>query len=132
MRPIVAVIDSDATMRQQLRALVGRLDVEVQVFDDAERFLLHIARAPNIDAPTIDCVITELRLNGMSGAQLLQQLRDVDVNLPIIVLADEPDIPTAVSAIRQGATDFIEKSQLDVQLLRRVMEVLHKDRLVGA
>jgi FixJ family two-component response regulator len=129
MRPIVAVIDSDATTRQTLRTLLGRLDIEVQIFDDAERFLLSIAHAPNVEAPALDCVITELRLSGMSGAQLLQRLRAVDADLPIILLADEPDISTAVSAIRQGATDFIEKSQLDVQLLRRVMQVLHRERV---
>jgi FixJ family two-component response regulator len=127
MRQTVAVIDSDATTLLQLRGLLSNLDVEVQTFDNAECFLLNIARAPNVEAPALDCVITEVILSGMSGVQLLQRLRAVDANLPVVLVAAEPDIPTAVSAMRQGATDFIEKSQLDVQLLRRVTQLLHKD-----
>ncbi len=126
MRPTVAIIDADATACQALRALLGTLDVEVSTYDSAENF---VARDPSVQTP--QCVIVDLNLPGMSGLELLRQLRAADADLPIILLATEPDVATAVAAMRQGATDFIEKPQMDVKLMRRMTQLLRNGAHAG-
>jgi FixJ family two-component response regulator len=121
MRPTVAIIDSEANTRQTLRTLLAALDVEVLSFDSAENFLAH---TPQAHEPGLACLIVEVSLPGMSGLALLKRLRAANRDLPIVLLAGEADVPMAVEAMRFGATDFIEKPQLDVALLRRVSQVL--------
>ena len=116
MRPVVAVIDADTTTRHMLRALLSVLDVRVELYDSAESFLADSDAAPA-------CVVIDARLPGMSGLQLLRQLRSGG-DVPVILLASEPDVPIAVEAMRHGATDFIEKSRMDVALLRRVSQIV--------
>ena len=60
------------------------------------------------------CLIVDLLLPGMSGLELLRRLRSAGNDVPVILLADESDVPTAVAAMREGATDFIEKPYVDV------------------
>ena len=116
------MIDADTTAQQTLRTLLRALDVDVPVYGSAESFLEQSKRT---DA--LRCVIAELKLPGMSGLQLLRTLRAIDADLPIILLADEPDVPTAVAAMRDGATDFIDKQQMDVKIMRRVNQLLRND-----
>jgi two-component system response regulator FixJ len=60
----------------------------------------------------------------MSGLELLRRLRSSGNDVPVILLADESDVPTAVAAIREGATDFIEKPYVDVAVLKQVQKLL--------
>ena len=116
MRPTVAIVDSDATMRQTLRTLLGTLDVEVCAYDSAESYF---ARASTAHEPVPACLIVDVSLSGISGLQMLKQIRATDRTLPVVLLASEAEVAMAVEAMRHGATDFIEKPQLDVALLRR-------------
>jgi FixJ family two-component response regulator len=120
MRPLIAVIDTDVGTRQTLRALLGAANAEVTSYDTAESFLA--AAATQSRAPV--CLIADVHLPGMSGLQLLRHLRAAGNDAPFILLASEAEVPIAVEAMRVGATDFIEKSQLDVALLRRVSQLL--------
>jgi two-component system response regulator FixJ len=117
MRPIIAVVDADSNERRTLCTLLGAMDVEVKSYNDAESFLAHRSGVPA-------CLIVEVRLPGISGLQLLRQLRASGENMAVILLASEAEVPIAVEAMRLGATDFIEKSQMDIALLRRVSQVL--------
>jgi two-component system, LuxR family, response regulator FixJ len=119
MRPSIAIVDSDATTRRTLLSLLGPLGVEMQVFDSAESYL---AQAKTEKIPT--CLIVDVTLSGMTGLQLLKQIRAANVDLPVILLAPESDVSIAVDAMRHGATDFIEKPQMDVALLRRVSQLV--------
>jgi FixJ family two-component response regulator len=121
MRPTVAIIDPNANTRQTLRRLLGALDVEVLSFETAESFL---AQPPRPNGQALACLIADVSLPGMSGLALLQRVRASDRDLPIVILADEAEVAMAVEAMRHGATDFIEKPQLDVALLRRVSQLL--------
>jgi FixJ family two-component response regulator len=121
MRPTVVIIDADTTTQQALRALLASLDVEINIYDSAEKYLAQVPRA-NGQAPA--CLIADVSLPGMSGLELLQRIRAVDREIPVVLLALEGEVPVAVEAMRYGATDFIEKQQLDVALLRRVSELL--------
>jgi FixJ family two-component response regulator len=111
------VIEADATDRRLLCSLLRSLDAEVQDYDSAESYL-----ASPVEAR--DCLITDMVLPGMSGLELLRRLRAVDEAPPVILLGEESDVRTAVAAMREGAVDFIEKSHVDVSILRRVAYLL--------
>jgi len=117
--PAVGVIDPDPVARNGLRALLHGTGVDVATFDSAESYLL----AAN--GRQLSCLIVDLLLPGMSGLELLRRLRSAGNDVPVILLADESDVPTAVAAMREGATDFIEKPYVDVAVLKQVQKLLH-------
>ena len=101
--PVVGVIDPDPAARAALKALLQPVGVELATFDSAESYLL------SGSARKVACLIVDLMLPGMSGLELLRRLRSNGNDVPVIVLADESDVPTAVAAMREGASDFIER-----------------------
>jgi two-component system response regulator FixJ len=120
--PVVGIIDPDPVAREGLRTLLHGVGVDVSTFDSAESFLLaagghHVA-----------CLIVDLLLPGMSGLEFLRRLRSSGNNTPVVLLADESDVPTAVAAMREGATDFIEKPYVNVAVLRQVQKLLRKGK----
>jgi two-component system response regulator FixJ len=116
--PIVGVIDPDPVAREGLRTLLHGLGIDVATFDSAESYLLAV------NGRHLACLIVDLMLPGMSGLELLRRLRSAGNDVPVVLLADESDVPTAVAAIREGATDFIEKPYVDVAVLRQVQKLL--------
>jgi FixJ family two-component response regulator len=120
--PIVGVIDPDPVARSGLRTLLHGLGIDVSTFESAESYLL----AAN--GRHLSCLIVDLLLPGMSGLELLRRLRSAGNDVPVILLADESDVPTAVAAMREGATDFIEKPYVDVAVLKQVQKLLHTPR----
>ena len=117
IRPLIAVIEADATDRRTLCSLLSTLDVDVKDFDSAESYLAERGSAPG-------CLITEVALPGMSGLDLLRLLRAAGMSPPIILLGEESDVRAAVTAMREGAIDFIEKPHVDMAILRRVAYLL--------
>jgi two-component system, chemotaxis family, CheB/CheR fusion protein len=116
-RPIVAVIEADATDRRTLCSLLSSLDVDVQDYDSAESYL-----AARVDG--FGCLITDVSLPGMSGLELLRYMRTRAGFLPIILLGEEADVRAAVTAMREGAVDFFEKPHIDFAIARRVAYLL--------
>ena len=116
---VVGVIDPDPVARSGLRTLLHGVGVEVCAFESAESYLV------NANGRHLACLIVDLLLPGMSGLELLRRLRSAGNDVPVILLADESDVPTAVAAMREGATDFIEKPYVDVAVLKQVQKLLH-------
>jgi FixJ family two-component response regulator len=116
-RPTIAVIEADATDRHTLRSLLSALDVDVHDFESAESYL-----ASNGEA--LGCVISDVTLPGMSGLDLLRLIRSMHISPPVILLGEESDVNAAVTAMREGAVDFIEKPQVDLAIVRRVAYLL--------
>jgi FixJ family two-component response regulator len=116
--PVVGVLDPDPVARNGLRTLLHGLGIDVSTFDSAESYLLAA------DGRHLGCLIVDLLLPGMSGLELLRRLRSSGSDVPVILLADESDVPTAVAAMREGATDFIEKPYVDVAILKQVQKLL--------
>jgi FixJ family two-component response regulator len=116
--PIVGVIDSDPVARAALKTVLQPVGVEVMTFDSAESYLL--SGSPR----SLACLIVDLLLPGMSGLELLRRLRSSGNDVPVILLADESDVPTAVAAMREGATDFIEKPYVNVAILKQVQKLI--------
>jgi two-component system response regulator FixJ len=110
------VIEADARDRHALRSLLSPLDAEIHDFDSAESYLAEH------EVPC--CLIMEVALPGMSGLDLMRRLRTNGATPPIILLGEESDVSAAVTAMREGAVDFIEKPHLDIAILRRVAYLL--------
>ena len=116
------MIEADATDRRLLCSLLRSLDAEVQDYDSAESYLASPAEERG-------CLITDMVLPGMSGLELLRRLREGDEAPPVILLGEESDVRAAVAAMREGAVDFIEKTHIDLSILRRVAYLLDHQRL---
>jgi len=112
--PLVYVIDDDDAVRESLTWLISSVDLDVEAYPSAIDFLDNCA---DIHA---GCVVTDIRMPGISGLELQKELRNRKINIPIIVITGHGDVQTAVQAMKAGAFDFIEKPFNDQQLLDRV------------
>ncbi|CAO3358152.1 response regulator transcription factor [Azospirillum melinis] len=114
----VYVVDDDPAMRHSLAWLIGALGVSVESFGSGEEFL----RAVRPDHP--GCLVTDVRMPGMSGLELQDTLARAGSLLAVVVITGHGDVPMAARAFRGGAVDFIEKPFNDQLLLDRVHEAL--------
>jgi len=117
---MVHVIDDDDASRQSLAFLLQTADVEVETYASATAFLDRLA---GVGA---SCIITDVRMPGMSGIDLLRRLKDLKVEAPVIVITGHGDIALAVEAMKIGAADFLEKPFDDEVLLASVRSALRQ------
>jgi two-component system response regulator FixJ len=102
-RASVHVIDDDDALREALGRLLTSAGFDVRTYASALAFL---DRLETLDR---GCVITDVRMPGMSGLELLRRLRPRADELPVIVLTGRADVAMAVEALKDGASDFIQK-----------------------
>ncbi|MBC8337290.1 MAG: response regulator transcription factor [Rhodospirillales bacterium] len=100
----VYVIDDDEAVRRSLCWLVESADHPARAFASADEFLSDL---PETDG--IGCIVTDVRMPGMSGVELLEELALRGNNLPVVVITGHGDVQMAVEAMRRGALDFVEK-----------------------
>lgn len=100
---IVHVIDDDSALRDSLDFLLRFAGFSVKLFESAETFLTAL---PCIAG---GCVVTDIRMQGLDGIELVQRLRQTHHAMPVIVITGHGDVPLAVKAMKLGATDFFEK-----------------------
>jgi two-component system response regulator FixJ len=115
---IVHVIDDDEAMRESLAFLFKSAKIPVRVFDSATSFLDQLAEIKP------GCVITDVRMPGMSGIDLLKRLRELKSEISVIVITGHGDVPLAVEAMKYGAVDFLEKPFDDDLLMAAVRSAL--------
>jgi DNA-binding NtrC family response regulator len=123
-KPFVFVIDDDASMRDSLRDLVGSAGLNVQTFASAQEFLASPRRQ---DA---SCLVLDVKLPGLSGLDLQQELAKLDVQIPIIFITGYGDIPMTVRAMKAGAIEFLTKPFCDEDLLNAVEQAINSGRQV--
>jgi two-component system, LuxR family, response regulator FixJ len=116
----VHVIDDDEALRDSLTFLLRTARLEVQSYPSATAFLEALPEA------NLSCVITDVRMPGMSGIDLLRHLRERKISVPVIVITGHGDIPLAVEAMRIGAIDFLEKPFDDEVLIASVKAALRQ------
>ena len=100
----VALIEDDEASLDSLRLLLESRGFSVRGFASAEAFL---ARIPDDDAPA--CIISDVRLPGLSGLDLQRALKAEGRDIPVILITGHGDIAMAVTAMKEGAFDFVEK-----------------------
>lgn len=122
----VFLVDDDPAVRDSLGLLIEQEGHPVQSFASAEDFL-----AASLPAG-FGCVIVDLRMPGMDGIRLQEEIAARDLRLPIIFLSGHGDIPTSVRAIKAGAVDFLTKPVTGDALLRCVATALDESRRLNA
>ncbi len=118
--PVVHVIDDDDALRDSIQMFLANEGLDVRTYASADAFLAALDSAP------AGCVVTDVRMPGMSGMDLLAEIARLGVALPVIVVTGHADVPLAVRAMKQGAVDLLEKPfQGDelVDAVRRALEV---------
>ena len=113
---IVHLIDDDEAVRAALVFLLASAGHSVRAYDSASAFL----DSPVPLAP--GCIVTDVRMPGLSGLDLQRTLTERRIFLPVIVITGHGDVPLAVAAMKNGAVDFIEKPFSDDTLLAAVEE----------
>ena len=107
-RATVYLIDDNEAFRRSTAWLLEASGFEAREFAGAEEFLA-ARRRDGDTAPAHACVVSDIRMPGMSGIELQDELRKESAPLPIVLITAHGDIPLAVEAMRKGAVDFIEK-----------------------
>ena len=116
----VHIIDDDQALRESLAFLLRTHQLEVRCFDSAKTFVDALPDA------SLGCVITDIRMPGMSGIDLLRRLRELKVGVPVIVITGHGDVSLAVEAMKIGAADFFEKPFNDDHLVASVRAALQQ------
>ncbi|MNM51221.1 C4-dicarboxylate transport transcriptional regulatory protein DctD [compost metagenome] len=120
----VMVVDDEASIRTAVEQWLSLSGFSVQLFSRAEDCLNQLpAHFPGV-------ILSDVRMPGMDGLQLLEQLQARDADLPVILLTGHGDVPMAVEAMRNGAYDFLEKPFSPESLLGSLRRALEKRQLV--
>jgi FixJ family two-component response regulator len=121
--PIVFVVDDDPSMRDALKNLLRSMDIAVETFRSAQEFLA----SPRSKAA--GCLVLDVRLPGSSGLDLQRQLKETNIQIPIIFITGHGDIQMSVRAMKAGAMEFFTKPFKDQDLLDAVQQALDRDRV---
>ena len=122
--PTVFIVDDDRDVRESLQELLESVGLQSKSFGTAQEFLL----SPRSDGPS--CLILDVRLPGISGLDLQQELKRGKVSIPIIFLTAHADVPMSVKAMKSGAVEFLTKPFRQQDLLDAVQRSLTRDRIV--
>ena len=117
----VFIIDDDPAVRQALTVLVRSMHLRVEAYESSQHFL------DDFDSTRPGCLLLDVRMPGISGLELLEQLGQDDVRLPAIVMSAYGDVPMVVRAMKAGALNFLEKPCRDQQLWEAIQEGLKWD-----
>jgi FixJ family two-component response regulator len=121
IEPTVYVIDDDDEPRISVCALVRSMGVAAEGFSSAEEFL------ESYPTGRPGCLVTDVRMPGMSGLELQEQLQQRNIPLPVILLTAFAKIPMAVEAIKRGAVTLLEKPCEENQLWEAIRDALDQD-----
>lgn len=125
--PTVFIVDHNDTARETLQALVESVGLNVASYASAHAFLEPL-RGSSVANTLSGCLLLTLRLPETSALELQARLRDADIELPVIIIAQQGDVPSAVQAMKNGAFDFLEPPINDQRLLDCVQSALAQDR----
>jgi two-component system response regulator FixJ len=114
---LVHVIDDDDAARESLEFLLKSAKIDVRTYDSANAFLQSVSG-------DMGCIVTDVRMPGLSGVDLLRQLKARGSTMPVIVITGHGDIQLAVEAMKIGASDFLEKPFDDEVLIASVKSAL--------
>ncbi len=119
--PQVFLIDDDEPVLTAVALLMKSAGLECRTYSSARTFL------DEFDPELPGCIVTDMRMPGLSGLDLQEQLARMENAPPVILITGHGDVPAAVRAMKQGAHDFIEKPFSDQVLLDSVMRAIDLD-----
>lgn len=118
--PTAYVVDDDEAIRTLWRWLMESQGIAVQTFATAAEFIAAYHQGPG-------CLVLDLRLPGMSGLELQDYLKRRGVEIPVVFMSAHGDVPTAVSALKGGAVDFIQKPFSYREVLSVIAKAFERD-----
>ena len=121
----VYVIDDDDAMRDSLDFLLGAANFQVTLFESAHNFL------NTISSVDFGCVVSDVRMPGIDGIELLKHLKANRSVLPVVIMTGHGDVPLAVEAMKLGAVDFLEKPFEDDRIIGMI-DVALRQAVSGA
>jgi FixJ family two-component response regulator len=119
---IVYVIDDDAAIREALGSLIRSAGLSVEIFASAQEFL------SSDRLERCGCLVLDVRMPGLSGLELQNELTEANIHLPIIFITGHGDIPMTVRAMKAGAVEFLTKPFRDQDLLDAISQAIDLDR----
>lgn len=120
-RPTVLLVDDDAAVLKSVRWLLESVHLRVETFRSAHELL------EEYDPDVPGCLVLDMRMPGMSGLELQEELLDRDCQHPVIFVTGHGDVPTCSRAYRRGAYDFLEKPVNDQALVDLVNRAVAED-----
>jgi len=112
--PVIHVIDDQQSVRDALGEMLSVFGFDTEKFESADAFL------KTVDPARPACIVADVRMPGTDGIELVRELNKRGVSIPVILISGHADIPMAVSAIKAGAEEFIEKPVDDTQLVAAI------------
>lgn len=112
--PVIHVIDDQQSVRDALGEMLSVFGFDTEKFESADAFL------KTVDPGRPACIVADVRMPGTDGIELVRELNKRGVSIPVILISGHADIPMAVSAIKAGAEEFIEKPVDDTQLVAAI------------
>ena len=120
--PTVHVIDDDDSVRLMLDSLLRSVRLSVRGYSSTQEFL----GANRSDGP--GCIVLDIRLPGVNGLDFQEQLREIGVSLPVVLMTGHGDIPMTVRGMKAGAVDFLSKPFRDQDMIDAVTTAIDRDR----
>ena len=121
MNHLVFVIDDDPSMRAAIERLAGAVGLSVATYSSGEEFLA--SPLPDVSG----CVVTDVRMPGLSGLELQKEMSAREIIFPIIFITGHGDIAMSVQAMKAGATEFLTKPFRDQDLLDAIREAIARN-----
>ena len=121
-QPTVFIVDDDPSFRDSLQFLLGAAGLGVRSFPSARDFL------DGADPETPGCLLLDVRMPGMSGLDLQNELANAGISLPIIFITGHGTVPMSVRAMKAGAVDFLQKPFDEQDLLDAIHQAVEQDR----
>ena len=122
--PIIFVVDDEPSVCVSLKRLLQSIGLEARTYTSAQEFL----RSARPDAP--GCLVLDVRLPGLSGLDLQQELAVAKIDLPVIFITGHGDIPMTVRAMKAGAVEFLIKPFREEELLEAIQRGIKQSRVV--
>ena len=121
--PIVHIIDDDDSVRLMLDSLLRSVRFNVRTFSSTQEFL----KADSLGAP--GCIVLDIRLPGINGLDFQEQLQELGIRLPVVLMTGHADIPMSVRGMKAGAVDFLPKPFRDQDMIDAVTTAINRDRM---
>lgn len=122
---VVYVVDDDPSFRRAVTRMLTAAGLSVQSYSSGSELLAHLSGG--CAAEGSGCVLADLRMPGLDGLQLQQACTEAGVALPFVFLTGMGDVPSAVSAMRHGAVDFLDKCAPQHALLTSLEQALERN-----
>ena len=121
--PIVHIIDDDDSVRLMLDSLLRSVRFNVRTYESTQELL----KVDSLGAP--GCIVLDIRLPGINGLDFQEQLQELGIRLPVVLMTGHGDIPMSVRGMKAGAVDFLPKPFRDQDMIDAVTTAINRDRM---